>query len=263
MFTDTIQITTSEKRINFASNFNPIGKDEYEKVVDTLIISDLHLGSDVSRSDAIFKLLTSIKFKRLILNGDIFDDLNFKRMKKNDWKLLSLLRKLASKKTKRELIWVVGNHDGAADVLSHLLGIKIYEEFVWESEGKVFMAIHGHQFDKFILENVVLTEIVSYIYLLIQKFDTENQYFSRWIKMKSKKWLRLSQKIAIDAIQYAKTRGVDVVFCGHTHIAGYYSDGITEYYNSGCWTDIPSQFITICPKSGIKINGLSKFFSLN
>ena len=237
--------------------------DYKKKTIDTLIISDLHLGSDVSRSEAVIELLNSIKFKKLILNGDIFDDLNFKRLNKNDWKLLSLLRKLANRKRNKELIWVIGNHDGAADVLSHLLGIKIYEEYIWEFEGKKLMAIHGHQFDKFIIENIILTEIATYLYLLIQKIDTKEQIISRWVKRRSKKWLRLSQKIAVDAMKYAKSKNVDIVFCGHTHIAGHYYNGETEYFNSGCWTDIPSQFITISSEQGVQINGIKHHVSMN
>ncbi|MFN5876361.1 MAG: hypothetical protein ACK45E_08790, partial [Ignavibacteria bacterium] len=41
--------------------------------VDTLIVSDIHLGSDVSRAKPLVQLLRTHTFKRLILNGDVFD----------------------------------------------------------------------------------------------------------------------------------------------------------------------------------------------
>jgi len=44
--------------------------------VDTLIVSDVHLGSDLSRPDALLATLRQYTFQRLILLGDIFDDLN-------------------------------------------------------------------------------------------------------------------------------------------------------------------------------------------
>jgi len=47
---------------------------------DTVIISDLHLGSEVSQAGAALAFLQSIHFKRLILLGDIFADLNFRRL---------------------------------------------------------------------------------------------------------------------------------------------------------------------------------------
>ena len=76
---------------------------------------------------------------------------------------------------------------------------------------------------------------------------------SRWIKRKSKKWLRLSNKVGRDAIQYAKSKNADVIICGHTHIAGYFKEDGVEYYNSGCWTDKPSQYIRINDKKGVEI----------
>ena len=246
-----IDVQDNEKPIDeiiFSNNF-----DETRKVIDTLIISDIHLGSEVSRSGAVLETINFYDFKRLILNGDVFDDLNFKRLDKQDWRLLSLIRKYSNPKRGKEVVWVAGNHDGASDILSHLLGVKVYEEYYWTFAGKKYIAIHGHQFDKFISENVVLTEVASFLYLLFQRLDTKKQCVSRWIKRKSKKWLRLSNKVGYDAIQYAKNKNADVIICGHTHIAGIIElDGV-QYYNSGCWTDKPSQYLRISEANGVEI----------
>src|SRR5207247_1552095 len=66
-------------------------------VYDTLILSDLHLGSDMSRADEARRMLRQRRFRRLILLGDIFSDLNFGRLTKQHWRFLSYLRKLDSK----------------------------------------------------------------------------------------------------------------------------------------------------------------------
>jgi len=50
----------------------------------TLIISDFHLGSKVSRSKEAAELLNNLHFKKLILLGDIFEDLNFNRLSDDD-----------------------------------------------------------------------------------------------------------------------------------------------------------------------------------
>jgi metallophosphoesterase superfamily enzyme len=63
--------------------------EEAIEEVDTLIVSDIHLGSEVSRSKQLLDVIKQFQFKRLILNGDVFDDLNFKRLSKSDWKFLS------------------------------------------------------------------------------------------------------------------------------------------------------------------------------
>ena len=51
--------------------------------IDTLILSDLHLGADMSRAREALRVLRRNKYRRLILLGDIFADLNFGRLKKS------------------------------------------------------------------------------------------------------------------------------------------------------------------------------------
>jgi len=224
-----------------------------EQLVDTLIMSDIHLGSEVSRSKDALEMLKQFRFSRLILNGDVFEDLNFKRLSKDDWKFLSHIRKLSSPKREVEVVWVAGNHDGIAEILSHLLGLQVYDEYLWESDGEKYLAIHGHQFDKFLNENVIISNLATWFYKFFQRIDSDDQSISRWMKQRSKTWLRVSEKIATDAIAYARLKGASYVFCGHTHQAMERTvDGIT-YVNSGCWTDVPSQFITIEKRSGVML----------
>src|ERR1700757_91163 len=133
---------------------------------DTIILSDLHLGSEVSRAKSALRLLKSASFNRLILLGDIFSDLNFGRLKKEHWQFLSYIRKLSNPKRNVEVVWVEGNHDhGLARVMSHLVGIRVYQQYQWEFAGKRHLAIHGHQFDRFAVNNVILSKLGSRIYL--------------------------------------------------------------------------------------------------
>ncbi len=220
---------------------------DYSGDVDTVIVSDIHLGSDVSRSKRLLALLRAHKYRRLILNGDVFDDLNFKRLSKDDWRFLSYVRKMSNPRRGVEVVWVVGNHDGGvSEILSHLLGVPVREEYIFDVGGLRHLAIHGHQFDKWITHHVTITAIASAVYLWIQKLDPK-QSVSRWVKRRSKKWLRLSDKVGHDATHYARRKYADVavVHCGHTHqpiVTAY--DGV-QYVNSGCWTDKPSQYVTI------------------
>ncbi len=216
--------------------------------VNTLILSDIHLGSEVSRADKALQILQSYSFNRLILLGDIFDDLNFKRLKKGHWNFLSYVRKLSNPKRNIEVIWVEGNHDeGLSEIMALMIGIDILKEYIWEVNGKKILAIHGHQFDRFLNENVIISNIASFIYDRLQRLGSENQTIARYVKKKSKGWLRLAGKIAHGAIDYAKNKNVNAVICGHTHIQ---TDEPIEaksiqYYNTGCFTDVPSSYIII------------------
>ena len=119
-----------------------------EQVLDTLILSDVHLGSEVSRAREATELLAGTNFRRLVLLGDIFSDLNFRRLTSDHWKFLSRIRKLSNPKRKVEVVWVEGNHDqGLSQIMSHLVGVPVYQRYVWEYQGKRHVAVHGHQFD--------------------------------------------------------------------------------------------------------------------
>jgi metallophosphoesterase superfamily enzyme len=83
-------------------------------VYNTLILSDLHLGAETSRAREATRVLKENRFERFILLGDIFADLNFARLTKEHWKFLGYIRKLSNPKRNIEVVWVEGNHDGAA-----------------------------------------------------------------------------------------------------------------------------------------------------
>lgn len=221
-----------------------------KKQIDTLIVSDIHLGSDLCRAEKLIETIKKYNFKRLILNGDIFDNLNFKRLHTEHWALLTYIRKISKKS---EVVWIIGNHDGRLVELSELLGVKMYRKYNWKSNGKKFLAVHGHQFDRFLHKNIILSGIAIFAYNLIQKYDGKNRTLSRWIKKTNKSWLRLSEEVAKGAFMYAKMNRDDYIFCGHTHISKYAESKGVKYYNSGCWMEIPSNYITI-NNEDIKIN---------
>src|SRR5258708_37517254 len=130
-----------------------------EDCIDTVIISDLHLGSEISRGGDALKFLQSIRFKRLILLGDIFCDLNFRRLTKEQWKFLGHIRKLSNPRHEIDVVWVEGNHDhGLTEVMSHLVGVPVYQQYVWEYEGKRHLAINGQVAFPLILPYVLLVD---------------------------------------------------------------------------------------------------------
>src|SRR5579864_4787627 len=165
--------------------------------VDTLLLSDIHLGSDISRARDALALLKSRGFRRLILLGDIFSDLNFARLDGDHWKFLSYIRKLSNRKRNVEVVWVEGNHDqGLSNVMSHLVGVPVYSRYVWTYNGLRHLAIHGHQFDRFVLDNKVVSRAGELLFSRIQKIDVRNKRFSRYLDRLNTRWLRLSTKVA-------------------------------------------------------------------
>jgi UDP-2,3-diacylglucosamine pyrophosphatase LpxH len=209
---------------------------------DTIIVSDLHLGSEVSRAPAALKMLKSASFNRLILLGDIFSDLNFGRLKKEHWRFLGYIRKLSNPKREIEVVWVEGNHDrGLTQVMSHLVGIRVYQEYSWDFCGIRHLAVHGHQFDRFVSQNRVLSGFLSALHLGLQKMSFGKKRMIGFLERFDTAYLRLSTKVARGALTHARSKNAQRVFCGHTHEAlSLQRDGI-EYHNSGSWTqDVPT-----------------------
>jgi UDP-2,3-diacylglucosamine pyrophosphatase LpxH len=205
---------------------------------DAIVISDLHLGSEVCTAKEIVRFLENIgETKRLILNGDVFDSHDFRRLKKSHWKVLSLIRKMADD---IEIVWVAGNHDGPAEVVSHLLGVEVVEEYHFYSGGKKILFLHGDIFDDFINAHPVITWLADVIYYIFQKVD-KNSDICRWVKRQSKIYLRCAEIIENKACEYARKMNAAVICCGHTHKA----EAKDVYYNSGCWTEKPGTYLTV------------------
>ena len=221
---------------------------------DTLILSDLHLGSEVSRADDARRMLRRHRFHRLILLGDIFSDLNFGRLTKQHWKFLSYIRKLSNPKRQVEVVWVEGNHDhGLTDVMSHLVGVRVYQQYEWEYAGLRHLAIHGHQFDRFVVKNLRMNYLATLFYLQLQKLDSRNKPVARFLDRLNTRWLRMSTKVASGALFHARLHGIDRIFCGHTHAAMQQEQDGVGYYNSGGWIDSHPTYITIGEK-GVRLH---------
>ena len=224
------------------------------EMFDTLILSDVHLGSELSRARDALNVIHSLEYRRLILLGDIFSDLNFRRLTGDHWKFLSAIRKLSNPKRKVEVVWVEGNHDqGLSQLMSHLVGVPVYQRYVWEFEGKRHLAIHGHQFDRFVCSNYLISRLGEYIFYEIQKLDGGNKIISRWLDRLNTRWLRLSQKVSSGALNYARLGRIDRVFCGHTHVAEHTVEDGISYFNTGSWVDERATYVTVS-EEGVKIH---------
>lgn len=216
-------------------------------MLDAIILSDIHLGSDNCQAKLVSHFLENLidapdrRPARLILNGDVFDSIDFRRLNKHHWKVLSCLRKLADQ---IDIIWLCGNHDGSAEIISHLLGLTVEEEYQLESAGRQILILHGHVFDEFIDAHPILTWIGDQIYFFLQWID-KTHTFAKLAKKGSKTFLRCAQAIQEKSLVYAQRKQADVVCCGHTHQARAITDGDVHYFNSGCWTELPCSYLSV------------------
>jgi UDP-2,3-diacylglucosamine pyrophosphatase LpxH len=129
--------------------------------------------------------------------------------------------------------------------MSHLVGVPVYQQYSWEFNGVRHLAIHGHQFDSFAINNHRLSSIGQLIYLQLQKIDSRNKRFARYLDRLNTRWLRLSAQVAEGALSYAKTGKAERIFCGHTHVPMQTRRDGVEYYNSGAWVDLRCTYVTV------------------
>src|SRR5437868_147981 len=136
--------------------------------------------------------------------------------------------------------------------MSQLVGIRVYQEYAWEYEGIRHLAIHGHQFDRFVSRNRVLSTFLSALHLGMQKFAFGRTRMIGFLERFDTAWLRLSANVARGALAHARSKQAQRIFCGHTHEARSLKRDGVEYYNTGSWTQESSTYVAI-DHQGVRI----------
>jgi len=211
---------------------------------DTIIISDIHLGSPLCQAKELSEFLQQIRVKQLILAGDIFDDLKFNRLHHWHWEVLSRLRKISDH---CRVVWIRGNHDTvSAPTLSHLLGVHVRNNYTWVSHGKRFYVVHGDRWDTIIYRHRRTTEFLTWIYNALMRINGSTTLkASRWIKRRAKLLTRNCSAIQFGAVAFARKKQIDAIFCGHTHMASLGFVDEILYGNDGTWQSDDPHFIGI------------------
>ena len=187
--------------------------------VDTLIVSDVHLGLPASRPRDLLALLEQWRFERLILLGDIFHDWSFRHLCADTWRLLAHIRSL-SQHSEAEIVWVMGNHDRhLSHLVAKLVGVETTESFQWQYGGRSFMALHGDRFDSFISTYVRTSAFFSRVYGFTQRWLSKSGEWPKRLDRAHVGFSNLSAQIEKGAAATPPRTTVDVIVCGHTHQA--------------------------------------------
>jgi UDP-2,3-diacylglucosamine pyrophosphatase LpxH len=228
-----------------------------DNTMTTLIVSDVHLGSYYNRARELSAFIKSASFERLIILGDLFDRSSIERLRDDEWEFLDLVKSMSRRS---EIIWVEGNHDeGLYDIIPSLLNILAVKQFEWESNGRKFLAIHGHQFDFYSRNKSILASCAGGLYRMLRRIDLllERDIFHR-LCFENGAWKRSSDIVTEGALRYGQDLETDFVFCGHTHRAfNTIRDGV-EYFNTGCWNDRYCHYVTV-DNNGVSLRKFSEY----
>jgi hypothetical protein len=210
---------------------------------NTLVVSDIHLGSPVCKVKSIISVLKKEKYNTLIINGDLLDNKYIGRYKKGHWKVLSIIRRISKKKN---VIFIKGNHDAKAKVLANILGLDFIEKYETKIGDKNFLFLHFQQFDPFLFKHPFITNLAEHFYYFFQKID-KSKRFSRWIKRKSKSFLNIRFNVRNKALNHISGTNYDAIVGGHIHYAESYTcpNSNKEYHNSGSFCDEPCHYLLI------------------
>jgi UDP-2,3-diacylglucosamine pyrophosphatase LpxH len=218
----------------------------------SIFISDTHLGFKHSNSKALLHFLKNTEAENYFLIGDIIDG----------WALRSkwywpqchndiIQFFLNQSKDNKNVIYVKGNHDDfLEDFLGASLGnILITDQYVYNSlNGKSYLLIHGDQFDTIVCNAKWLAYVGGWAYDWLISLNTmlhgiyklcnaEGWSIAAWIKYNVKSAVKFISNYEDIVTDYARTKEVDGVICGHIHHANIMELENIEYMNTGDWVE--------------------------
>lgn len=229
-------------------------KKETIRIVDTVVISDVHLGTYGCHAKELVSYLRSIRPKRLVLNGDIIDIWQFSKsyFPPAHMKVVKELMKHLSKGVL--VYYVPGNHD---EMLRKFVGQRmgnliIENKVVLEMDGKKTWIFHGDVFDVSMRHSKWIAKLGGFGYDMLILF---NRAVNHVLEKMGREKVSLSKKVK-DSVKAAIAHvndfentvseigienGYDHVICGHIHRPEITtittSNGSIEYMNSGDWVE--------------------------
>jgi len=231
-----------------------------QKFYPTIVISDVHLGTEYAKVKQLANFLRSVNCHTLIMNGDIIDGWHLQKGGRNIWKpehteLFKIIMKMMENHDTK-VIYVRGNHD---DFLDHIApfafaNFQIVKDYMHERNGKRYYVVHGDIFDHITTNMTWLAKLgdVGYSMLLwinklynLYRAKKGLAYFSlsQVIKQKVKSAVSYISDFENELASLAVSRQADGIICGHIHQpADKRIDGI-HYLNSGDWVETMSALL--------------------
>ncbi|WP_340063336.1 UDP-2,3-diacylglucosamine diphosphatase [Ascidiimonas aurantiaca] len=225
-----------------------------KRKVETVVISDVHLGTYGCHAGELLSYLNSIQPEKLIMNGDIIDIWQF-RKRYFPKAHLQVIKKIIDMSTAgTEVFYITGNHDEMLRKFSDVSmgNIHILDKLVLNMDGKKAWIFHGDVFDASIQHTkwiaklggwgydflIVLNRIINWVLI---KMGREKYSLSKKIKNSVKKAIKYVNDFEKVAADLAIENGYKYVVCGHIHqpqmVRKVNKNGICLYLNSGDWVE--------------------------
>lgn len=218
----------------------------------TLFISDIHLGTRASQTDALLDFLKENDADTIYLVGDIVDFWKVRRGPHWPQSHNDVMQKLLRKARKgARIVFIPGNHDEALrDYCDQSFGgIEIKRDAIHTTaDGRRYLVLHGDEFD-------IVVRYAKWLAFLGDRSYELALWFNQPLNWARRRWgmgfwslsayLKHKVKTAVNFIgefedalaEEAQRRNVDGVICGHIHHAADRRIGTTHYLNTGDWVE--------------------------
>ncbi|MEN6291540.1 MAG: UDP-2,3-diacylglucosamine diphosphatase [Methanobacterium sp.] len=197
-----------------------------KKKIESLFISDLHLGARSNNAMKALKVLREYEYKNLFLLGDIID---IKALSHN-WKwesaendVWNFIEKFAEKK---EVVYCVGNHERGFFDKANIKNFLFFDGYVY----KDMLLCHGHKFDENLESNHWPRALINVAYDSCSSFNAKMVSQIKKLIRRTPGYLKNFRK---NAVEEAKKFGFKKVVCGHTHQQEHCVIENIEYINIG------------------------------
>jgi len=225
-----------------------------KRKIETVVISDVHLGTYGCHAEELLSYLNSIKPATLILNGDIIDIWQFRKRYFPKAHLM-VIKKIIDMSTKgTNVYYITGNHDEMLRKFSDtsMGNIHIVNKLVLKLDGKKAWFFHGDVFDASIQHTKWIAKLGGWGYDLLillnrycnwilNKFGKEKYSLSKKIKNSVKKAIKHINDFEQTAADLAIENRYKYVVCGHIHqpktVIKTNKNGMCLYLNSGDWVE--------------------------
>lgn len=225
----------------------------------SIFLSDFHMGYKGFDAQAALHFLRRHDCDILYLVGDIVD--GWKLRKRWYWteECCAVIEELVQKRKKgTKIVYIPGNHDDEVRRISPLrrynaarrLGFTISNVAIHKTaDDRKYIVLHGDQFDTALIRGR-LSEWGDRLYL----FFTEWTGFSprpekiviagrparfslakALVRRSKRAALGLMNNLEAAIFRMIRSRHVDGLICGHTHISGIKTRGGRHYINIGAW----------------------------
>jgi len=220
--------------------------------IDSLFISDVHLGSRGSNSNELIEVLKKYEPENIFIIGDFIDGWLLRRRWYWNKNFTLLIRKLILLSVKGvNIVYVTGNHDEFLREFTPFRfneNIVIVDEYIWDQ----YYISHGDLYDGVVklkwLGKLggIGYELAILIDRLLKKIGFK-QSFSKWVKTTVKDAVKFVTNFENQLSFQAKQRNCVGVICGHIHtpvikdvIIG---DKVIQYINCGDWIENNSYIV--------------------